>query len=403
MKIGIEAQRIFRPKKHGMDIVALEMIRALQRIDLENEYFIFVRPDSDRSVLEATPNFHIVEVSASSYPIWEQVALPRAARKKGVDILHCTSNTAPIAGGIPLVLTLHDIIYLEKIDFSKGTWYQRMGNLYRKWVVPSIVHRCKKIITVSVYEKEVIDRYFPSLPPDRVQSVYNGVGAHFRPDLPAEKIRAVKEQYQLPDRFVFFIGNTDPKKNVPNAMRALKIMKNRGCLDFKLVMPDYNKSHLEQTLQSIGAPDLIENIQLTGYVNNADLPVFYLLARAFLYPSLRESFGIPMLEAMACGTPVVTSTTSSMPEVSGGAALLADPNEPAQIAEALEKAIRDESLRAQLIAAGLENAARFSWENTAREVLECYRSVGSRATGSMSSPGFATATAAVPVHERNSG
>ena len=113
MKIGIEAQRIFRKKKHGMDMVALELIKNLQIIDHKNEYFIFVKPDEDSSVLKETPNFRIIELSGGSYPTWEQIALPKAVKKYGCDVLHCTSNTGPFFTNIPLITILHDIIYME--------------------------------------------------------------------------------------------------------------------------------------------------------------------------------------------------------------------------------------------------------------------------------------------------
>ena len=113
MKIGIEGQRIFRKKKHGMDMVALELIKNLQIIDQENEYFIFVKPDEDSSVLQETSNFKIIELNGGSYPTWEQIALPKAAKQYGCNILHCTSNTAPISTNIPLITILHDIIYME--------------------------------------------------------------------------------------------------------------------------------------------------------------------------------------------------------------------------------------------------------------------------------------------------
>ncbi len=129
MKIGIEAQRIFRQKKHGMDMVALELIRNLQLIDNENEYVLFIKPDVDESVISETANFKIVRLKGGFYPIWEQFALPRAAKKQGCQLLHCTSNTAPIFTSIPLVVTLHDIIYMEssylKIMSGTETSYQK--------------------------------------------------------------------------------------------------------------------------------------------------------------------------------------------------------------------------------------------------------------------------------------
>ena len=155
MKIAIEAQRIFRTNKHGMDFVALESIRELQKIDHENEYFIFVTPGEDRC-LEESENVHIIELKCPTYPLWEQVALPRAVKKIMPDLLHCTSNTAPLQCPVPLILTLHDIIYLEKRHSSSFTWYQEMGWFYRRMVVPRVLANCEKIITVSQFERERI-------------------------------------------------------------------------------------------------------------------------------------------------------------------------------------------------------------------------------------------------------
>ncbi len=183
MKIGIEGQRLFRSKKHGMDMVALELIRNLQQIDHENEYVIFVKPDEDDQVIKETPNFRIEKLSGGFYPKWEQIALPKAARKAGCDILHCTSNTAPVFTGIPLVVTLHDIIYMEssyiKIMQGSGSSYQKFGNIYRKMVVPRIVKSSKKIITVSHFEKNRIADFFGMKGDSRLTAVYNGVSEHF--------------------------------------------------------------------------------------------------------------------------------------------------------------------------------------------------------------------------------
>ena len=147
MRIGIEGQRLFRAKKHGMDMVALELIRNLMLLDHENDYFIFVKPDKDRC-LKSTANFHIVEIGGGPYPTWEQIALPRAAEHYQCDLLHCTSNTAPLNCKIPLVITLHDIIYMEKNPWQilkdSGTLYQKFGNLYRRYNVPRALKKSKK-------------------------------------------------------------------------------------------------------------------------------------------------------------------------------------------------------------------------------------------------------------------
>lgn len=378
MKIGIEGQRLFRIKKHGMDMVALELIRNLQEIDKENEYFIFVKPDADSACLKKTDNFHIIELGGGPYPTWEQISLPHAAKKYGCDVLHCTSNTAPINSKIPLVVTLHDIIYLESISLLKkeGTWYQKMGNMYRRYVVPKVVKNASKIITVSHFEKNRIRDFFGFDSSDnRLVAIYNGVGEHFKPIQDQTELQRIKTRYSLPDHFAFFLGNTDPKKNTKGVLKAFSDYLKTDNQPLKLVMLDYEKNALEALLAEIGDKNLIKHIHLTGYVVNTDLPAIYSLSKLFLYPSLRESFGIPMLEAMKCGTPVITSDTSSMPEVSGNAALIIDPYKPDEITHAMIRLMKDEELRNDLIKKGYIQASKFSWKNMAQEVLNLYREI----------------------------
>ncbi|PKP52928.1 MAG: group 1 glycosyl transferase [Bacteroidetes bacterium HGW-Bacteroidetes-1] len=375
MKIGIEGQRLFRVKKHGMDMVALELIKNLQKIDLINEYFIFVKPDEDRLCLEETKNFHLIELDGGPYPTWEQIALPKAAKKYGCDLLHCTSNTAPISTSIPLIITLHDIIYLESVSILKkgGTWYQKTGNMYRRFVVPRVVSKSKKIITVSNFEKERIRKFFGFPESDqRLVAIYNGVSEHFHKVTDETELKRVKDKYHLPDRYAFFLGNTDPKKNTKGVLQAFSKYLKESNDPLSLVMLDYDKNALNSLLNEIGDVDLIKHIHLTGYVVNTDLPSIYSQCAVFLYPSLRESFGIPMLEAMRCGSPVITSDTSSMPEVSGGAAMIINPFKPEEITEAMKLILTDEKKSNELIEKGFLQSAKFSWNAMAQEVLTLY-------------------------------
>ncbi|MEI6433738.1 MAG: glycosyltransferase family 1 protein [Bacteroidota bacterium] len=380
MKIGIEGQRLFRSKKHGMDMVALELIRNLQKIDLTNEYFVFIKPDEDDGVLRETGNFHIVKLEGGFYPLWEQVALPRAALEKGCQILHCTSNTAPVKTSIPLVVTLHDIIYMEsgylKILNGSGTPYQKFGNAYRRLIVPQVIKKSRKIITVSHFEKNRIGEFFGMKGDPRLTAVYNGVSEYFKPVADKETLLRVRQKYHLPDRYFFFLGNTDPKKNTQGTLKAYSDFLKQTGSDIHLVMLDYDKAELDKILAEIGDQSLINRIVLTGYVVNTDLPAIYSQCEVFLYPSLRESFGIPMLEAMACGVPVITSTTSSMPEVSGDAGYLIDPFKPAEITSAMLEITGNPELKTQLISKGLEQAQKFSWKAMAENVLEIYREIG---------------------------
>ena len=370
MKIGIEVQRIFRPKKHGMEVVALELLRQLQKTDTVNEYTIFAKEDEDVSCLSETDNFKIEKVPAYSYADWEQIQLPKAIKKANVDFLHSTCNTSALRQSTPLLLTLHDIIYLEKVDF-KGTAYQNFGNLYRRFVVPRVVQKSDCIITVSHFERNTILEGL-QLPEDKVEVIYNAVSEAFHDQHPAEELLTFKEKHKLPDKYMLFLGNTAPKKNTPNVLKAFI----EYCLSEKDVVPlvilDYEKAKVEEALAKAGQSHLISNFVFPGYIPSHQMPLMYNGAYLFLYPSLRESFGLPILEAMACGTPVITSNTSSMPEVAGGAAVLVDPFNHQEIAEGIHKLVSDRNLYSELVEKGLKRAAEFTWEASAKSMLAIY-------------------------------
>lgn len=370
MKIAIEAQRIFRPNKHGMDFVALETIRCLQRIDTRNEYFILTGDGPDRC-LEESANVHILTLRCPSYPLWEQWALPRAVRRIRPDLVHCTSNTAPVWGSTPLLLTLHDIIFLEKQTARNPSLYQSLGRLYRRLVVPRVLPRCERIITVSAFERDRI-RTALGLDPARITTIHNGYNPRFHP---LERTAEVTRKYLPEARYLFFLGNTDPKKNTPGTLRGYAEYVRRSASPLPLLVADLDAAAAQAILREIGEPDLAQRLRLPGYIPNGDLPAIYNGAAAFLYTSLRESFGIPQLEAMACGTPVITSNTSAIPEIAGEGAILVDPTDPRQIADALLRLETDEAFRREQVAYGLERVKQFSWEHTARELLALYEQI----------------------------
>ena len=373
MKIGIEAQRLFRPHKHGMDIVALELIRALQNIDTKDEYFIFVKPDEDRDCLKETSNFHIIEIPSANYVFWEQVLLPIYAKKYGVEILHCTSNTAPLFLSIPLILTLHDVIFMEKsVGKNTSSNYQKFGNFYRKWIVPKIVRKCKKIVTISEVEKKnIIDTLH--LNDSSVTVVHNGVSGRFGLKPSSIIIEEVKESLQLPDDFFLFLGNVEPRKNVNNTVKAFVAFAEKNS-KVKLVITGLKVSFIENILSEINKTDYLSRIIITGFVSESVLLTLYSQAKVFLYPSLREGFGLPILEAMAFGTPVVTSNISAMPEVAGDAAFYTNPYSVEEITKMITIAYENQPLREQKIALGYTRPMVFTWQKTAQKMLEIYRS-----------------------------
>lgn len=370
MRIAIEAQRIFRTNKHGMDFVALETIKQLQQTDTENEYFIFVSPGEDKCVADSD-NMHVIEVNCPTYPLWEQVALPRAVAKVKPDLLHCTSNTAPINCPVPLVLTLHDIIFLEQRQSSSKSLYQEMGWHYRRLVVPRILNNCRKIITVSNFERDHICDTL-SLPESRIVAIYNGYNPRFTPQTANPEI---VHKYSKDDDYLFFLGNTDPKKNTPRVLKAYHLYLQNSAKKRPLLIADLKEDFILSILKEEHIEYIMPSLRFPGYIPNTDLATLYNGAFAFLYPSLRESFGIPMLEAMACGTPVIASNTSAMPEVAGEGAILINPHDETAIVNKLLQLENDPDYYTRQVHYGLERVTHFSWEHTARATLEVYRSI----------------------------
>lgn len=374
MRIGIEAQRIFRQKKHGMDIVILEILRQLQQIETPHEYFAYAQPYKDVDTLHSNEKVKVKLNGPSLYPIWEQYILPREIKKDKIDLLHCTSNTAPISINIPLVVTIHDIIYLEKQVRNNGVFYQKLGGTYRRWNVPQIAKKASMIVTVSNYERNrIIERL--NLPEEKVRTIYNACSNHFSNEYSVEELEGFRKRMNLPERFVLFLGNTDPKKNLPNVIRTLGLLYERKQLDFTLVITDFKIEHLLPLLKEQNNEHLLKHIMLIGYVINQELPKLYKLAQLFLYPSLRESFGIPILEAMQCGTPVITSNTSAMPEIAGNGAVLVNPTQIEEIAEKIVILLNDTQIRAKVIAYGLERVKLFSWKRTTEQTVDVYNEI----------------------------
>ena len=370
MRIGIEAQRIFRKNKHGMDYVVLQEIKELQQFDTHNEYFVFVAPGEDHC-LEDSKNVHIIEIGGNIYPIWEQITLPKVVNELKLDMLHCTSNTAPIWCSVPLILTLHDIIFMEPRDKSNKSFYQNMDWLYHRLVVPRILKKCEYIITVSDFELNNITTKL-GIARERMVMIYNGYNEWFKP---LKDLKMKYRKYINESGYFFFLGNTDPKKNTERTLIAYSKYLEVSKVKRPLLMADLDKSYLNDIIARNHIENITSNIHMPGYIVNSDLPYIYNNAFAFLYTSLRESFGIPLLEAMACGTPVITSNTSSMPEIGGRNAILINPENPDEIAQMMIKLEEDREFYDQQKNLGIKRAQLFSWRQTAELLLEVYNRV----------------------------
>lgn len=370
MKIAIEAQRIFRKEKHGMDYVALETIRELQKIDQQNEYFILVSPGDD-VCLQESANMHIVTVNWPSYPLWEQIGLPLALKKikpepAALHKQHCPCAWKHSTGAYT---ARH---YLSRKKQGKNqSMYQRLGRFYRKIIVPQILTKCKRIITVSHFECNRIS-HFLHIDKQLLVAVYNGYSQHF---IPIRNAQAITARYIKNHPYLFFLGNTDPKKNTARVLQAYGIYLKKSSQPLPLLIADLKEEIIDEYLNREGLQEIKKMLYHPGYIPNTELPAVYSGASVFIYTSLRESFGIPILEAMACGTPVITSTTSAMPEIAGPEGILVNPFEPEEIASALLHLEENAEFYQSQTAYGLERVRRFSWENTAREILNIYKEI----------------------------
>ncbi|MEP6583205.1 MAG: glycosyltransferase family 1 protein [Ginsengibacter sp.] len=370
MKIAIEAQRLFRRKKHGMEIVALEIIKALQHTDTNSSFVVIAKGDTDDECISENGNFEIKKINSKFYPFWEQIMLPKFVKKIKPDVLHCTANTAPLFVRTQLIITIHDVIYMESVNFS-GSSYQNFGNLYRKFIVPKVARKAKIIITVSEFEKKVIAKRL-NISEDKIRVIYNGVNPQFK-IIDKADLLSFKMRYQLPDNFLLHFGNTAPKKNTIGVLKAYSLYSSNNKNNFALVITDCSVHYVQSLLKEINAPELIKKIHILNYISFSDVPFLYNLAKLFLYPSHRESFGMPVIEAMACGVPVITSNTSALPEIAGDAAILIDPKDAEQMAEQIKLLISDIEIYNTCKEKGLKNAKRFNWNDAAKKSLEIYK------------------------------
>jgi len=387
MKIGIEVQRLFRKKKFGIETSSLELIRALQTAEPNHEFVVFVKDDEDRECLTASKNLKIKTVAGKFFVDFEQVFLPLAAKKERVDILHCTGNTTPLFSPAPVVQTLHDVIFMDTIP-SEDSFYQRFGNLYRRRVVPLVTPRSNAIVTVSHYEKERIMQRL-GIPADSIHVVYNGINEkRFHTRYSESQQEHVRRKYNLPAQFILFLGNQTTRKNPARAIEAYAKYAEGAEKPLALVTPGLSKKFVTQTLRRLHVAYDPARFITPGYIDDADLPLMYLLSELFLFPSLSEGFGMPVIEAMACGTPVVSSNASCLPEIAGNAAMLANPLKADEMAAALLTMSQDDNLRRRKIEAGLRNARRFSWGQTAQDIMGIYEVVYSQAHAIQKQPRF---------------
>lgn len=350
----------------GNETYILELVRALSQFHSTDTFFVYVEnPEALPESVRAAPHMRIIQLKSRSGVARLLVEFPRLAARHRLDVLHFSYN-APLRlpVGCATVVTIHDISFEEHPE-----WFPRPLRAFLKWSVPRSARMAAAVTTDTECAKADIVRLY-QLPPSKVQVTPYAAHMRFQPITDADAIVSTRRKYNTSDHFVLAVCNMQPRKNLVRLMQAFARAKQKYALVHKLVLVGQQLWLSSDVLTQARA--LGDDVVMTGYVPDADLPLLYNAADIFAYPSLYEGFGLPVLEAMACGAAVITSNLSSLPEVSGDAARLVDPYNVDDMALALHEIARDESVRTVWRARGLARARLFSWERTAEQTLQIY-------------------------------
>lgn len=364
--IGFDATPLQIARHSGVGNYASQLLTALIDRGDARQYALL----ANRALNGETPPGTLGQVGRRfpNRSAWMQLALPRDLAALQPDVCHFTNSIAPLRAPCPIVITLHDMSL-----FVHSRLHPLKSQLVVRPLIPAMARRAAAIITVSHHAKRDIVTGL-RLPPEKVHVIYEAAAPQYRVIADAAELDRVRRRYELTRPFILYVGTIEPRKNLTRLVTAFA-QAQRHYPDLELVLVGQLGWKYASLLKAIEDLDLGRAVRRLGYVPNADLPALYNLARALAFPSLYEGFGLPVVEAMACGTPVLTSNGSSLAEIAEGASWLIDPLEVEAIADGLLRLAADDELHARLRLAGLTRATKFSWERAARETVQVYDAV----------------------------
>ena len=366
MKIAIDARKW---GDYGIGTYVRNLVRHLAHIDRETTYFLFCARSDEATLRDLAENFVPVVDTSGGYSFREHYSIPLQLQHLGADLLHSPHYVVPFLCRKPSVVTIHDCIHLLFPQYLPN----RGALSYAKYMMGRAIRRSALVFTVSEASRHDILRFYPDTDPERVEVVHNAIDQAILEDPGEEEMDRVRERYQIRGRFVLYAGNVKPHKNVDRLIEAFALLKQHpGHEDVKLFIIGDEAHRFASLRRAVEAAGIRQDVRFFGFVPASTLAALYRLASVFAFPSLYEGFGLPPLEAMACGTPVVTSNVSSLPEVVGDAAVLVDPYSVPDIAEGLERVLDSEELQADLSARGRIRAGHFSWERSAEAIHAGY-------------------------------
>jgi len=381
MRIGIDCSLV-PGEKVGVGQYTYNLVHALAKLDKSFQYilypvfyYIFNRNYKKCALIHQAnfkTRFRTIPAVLLKY-LWDREPLffSKEFLLGNVDLVHSTTYCAPVFKNRKkkLVATVYDVSFLTNPECHLAANIEHCMDGTRR-----IIERADAIIAISNHTKEDLIAHCDAAE-EKIHVTHLAAGSAFREVDDEAELEKIREKYRLPPVFILFVGSLEPRKNVKTLLKAYSILKGSLKKDFPLVLAGGQGWLNSEIASFIKDTSLADRVHFTGYVEQADLPAVYSAATVFVYPSLYEGFGLPILEAMACGVPVITSRVSSMPEVAGDAAILVNPTDEAELADALKKVVEDRDLQQSLRVKGIRRAKAFSWERCAEQTLRVYRSV----------------------------
>lgn len=366
MRIAIDAHSV-GTGLGGNESYATNLIEALATIDSVNEYTLYVtRPEAVRKFSQRWPNFVVRQTRPHTPLIRIPLTLSAELRKNPVDVLH-VQFTAPPFAPCPVVVSIHDLSF-EHLPET----FKRRSRAQLRLTVRRSARKATHILALSEHARsDIVATY--GIPPDRVTAIPLAAADRFEPVVDERELQRVRHTYGIAGDYILTVGSIQPRKNLGRLIAAYARLRTDAKVGGpQLVIVGRQAWLVGETLRAIRDSGFSDSIILTGYVPDDDLPALYSGARCFVYPSFFEGFGLPPLEAMKCGVPVIAGNRTSLVEVVGDAGILVDPLDPQAIASGLSQVLGDEELREELGSRGLERSRLFNWRETAKRTLEVY-------------------------------
>jgi glycosyltransferase involved in cell wall biosynthesis len=362
--IGVDATPLLG-ERSGVGNYTARLLAAQLKIAPEREYLLY----SNRPLENLEPGLKRAKAVPGYMPrsrwLWMQLTLPRLISQTKPDLCHFTNALAPLWVRKPYVLSIYDATL-----FLYSRYHPRTRLLAIRLMLPLAVRRASAIITISHSARQDLQKIL-KIPNEKLHVVYGAAPTHFEPVTNPERLDQIRRKYQLPDQFLLYVGTLEPRKNLSRLVRAFGRLKKQG-QPHKLVLAGPWGWSMNGFQQQIEQLELGDAVQMLGYIPDEDLPGLYSLATVFVFPSIYEGFGLPPLEAMACGTPVLSSKNSSLAEICGDAAYLIDPLDEENLVDGLRRVLEDKNLQKKLGENGRKRATEFSWERAARETTAVY-------------------------------